>query len=147
MSELLYMYGELDPRVRPLVFTVRQWAKNSGLIEDHRPTPYVTNFIVSMLVLFYLQAEHKMLPPLNLLRSAASKFASRTIIQHKALKSTFNVHFHAIFCLLQYVISNRSQDPRTVSCARTASTAPSSATSAASSPSPTEQQGMMHHMR
>ena len=97
MSELLYMYGELDPRVRPLVFTVRQWAKNSGLIEDHRPTPYVTNFIVSMLVLFYLQAEHKMLPPLNLLRSAASEFANRTIIQHKVLrtlKGTFYVHFH-----------------------------------------------------
>lgn len=33
MSELLYLYGELDRRVRPLVFTVRRWAKDQGLIQ------------------------------------------------------------------------------------------------------------------
>ena len=71
MSEMLYVYGELDPRVRPLVFAVRQWARHCSLVEDPRPTPFLTNFTVSLLVLFYLQAEHKILPPFDTLRKAA----------------------------------------------------------------------------
>jgi poly(A) RNA polymerase len=54
MSELLYLYGELDRRVRPLVFTVRRWAKEQGLIQDLRPTPSFTNFSLTLLVLVSL---------------------------------------------------------------------------------------------
>jgi len=73
MSELLYLYGELGRRVRPLVFTVRRWAKDQGLIQDLRPTPSFTNFSMTLLVLFFLQKKYKMLPPLRDLQQLARK--------------------------------------------------------------------------
>jgi poly(A) RNA polymerase len=73
MSEILYLYGELDRRVRPLVFTVRRWAKDQGLIQDSRPTQSFTNFTVTLLVLFFLQKKYNMLPPLRELERLASK--------------------------------------------------------------------------
>ena len=65
MSELLYMYGELDNRVRPLVFTIRRWAQEQDLVLDQRPTPYFTNFMLTLMTIFFLQNHYKMLPPFN----------------------------------------------------------------------------------
>ncbi len=62
MSELLYLYGELDPRVRPLVFAVRKWAREHELIEDARPTSFFTNFTLTLLVVFFLQVRDCILP-------------------------------------------------------------------------------------
>lgn len=74
MSELLYIYGELDPRVRPLVCTIRHWAKMKGLTETQRPTQMLTNFSVTLLVLFYLMNQHQMLPPMRTLYKLAREF-------------------------------------------------------------------------
>ena len=71
MSELLYMYGELDNRVRPLIFTIRLWAKEQGLVVDQRPTPYLTNFMLTLMAIFFLQNHYKILPPFNELRRLA----------------------------------------------------------------------------
>ncbi|KAF4525477.1 hypothetical protein B566_EDAN004889 [Ephemera danica] len=62
MSELLYILGETDQRVRPLVFCVRRWAQAVGLTN---PTPgrWVTNFSLSLLTLFYLQTCSKPVIP------------------------------------------------------------------------------------
>lgn len=53
MSQMLYLYGEWDPRVRPLVFAVRRWA-----LDRHITSPFagrwITNFSLTLLVLFYL---------------------------------------------------------------------------------------------
>ncbi|XP_022186361.2 poly(A) RNA polymerase, mitochondrial [Nilaparvata lugens] len=51
MSELLYIYGSFDWRVRPLVFTVRFWAKSLNLTSSS-PGPWITNFSLTLLVLF-----------------------------------------------------------------------------------------------
>ncbi|XP_021941400.1 poly(A) RNA polymerase, mitochondrial isoform X1 [Zootermopsis nevadensis] len=74
MSELLYILGASDWRVRPLVFAVRSWAREIGLTN---PTPgrWITNFSLTLLVLFYLQqhSKHKgpVLPTLNTMISLA----------------------------------------------------------------------------
>lgn len=74
MSELLYILGESDWRVRPLVFAVRRWAREIGLTN---PTPgrWITNFSLTLLVLFYLQQRSKhqgpVLPTLNTMISLA----------------------------------------------------------------------------
>ena len=88
MSELLYLFGELDYRVRPLVFTIRRWAKDQGLIQDLRPTPSFTNFSVTLLVLFFLQKKYGMLPPIRELQQYARKYCSKTglvstVLYHK----------------------------------------------------------------
>jgi poly(A) RNA polymerase len=76
MSELLYILGEVDWRVRPLVFAVRSWACEIGLTN---PTPgrWITNFSLTLLVLFYLQQQHgkfsPVLPTLNTMISLAGE--------------------------------------------------------------------------
>ncbi|XP_072234807.1 poly(A) RNA polymerase, mitochondrial isoform X2 [Leuresthes tenuis] len=59
-TELLYMYGELDPRVRSLVFTVRCWARTHG-VTSSIPGAWITNFSLTVMVLFFLQ---KRSPPI-----------------------------------------------------------------------------------
>ncbi|CAH2041204.1 unnamed protein product, partial [Iphiclides podalirius] len=75
MSELLWLYGSLDPRVRPLTFAVRCWAKAVGLTNQH-PGRWITNFPLTLMVLFFLQQKRKsgfILPSLKLLVSKSSK--------------------------------------------------------------------------
>nr|XP_008110583.1 PREDICTED: poly(A) RNA polymerase, mitochondrial [Anolis carolinensis] len=59
-TELLYIYGSLDPRVRALVFGVRCWARTHG-ITSSIPGPWITNFALTTMVLFFLQ---KRQPPI-----------------------------------------------------------------------------------
>lgn len=54
MSELLYIFSEIDDRVRPLIFTVRHWARHLS-ITSNTTTPRITNFPLTCLVLFFLQ--------------------------------------------------------------------------------------------
>jgi poly(A) RNA polymerase len=73
MSELLYLYGELDKRVRPLVFCIRKWANAVGLTNPASPGRWITNFPLTVLILFFLQNLRKpILPPFNLLVKSAS---------------------------------------------------------------------------
>lgn len=65
MSELLFLYGKLDVRVRPLVFTIRKWAHAQKLTSIH-PGVTITNFSLTLLVLFYLQ-QQEIIPPINLM--------------------------------------------------------------------------------
>lgn len=62
MSELLYLYGEFDSRVRPLVFTILKWAKHNGLTHES-PGRWVTNFSLILMVVFFLQTRPKPLLP------------------------------------------------------------------------------------
>lgn len=71
MSELLYLYGEMDQRLRPMTFTVRKWAEAQKLT-NKTPGGWITNFSLSLMVIFYLQTK-KILPSLNVLKSLASK--------------------------------------------------------------------------
>nr|XP_054752013.1 poly(A) RNA polymerase, mitochondrial-like [Lytechinus pictus] len=64
-SEMLYIFGHLDPRVRPLVFMVRHWARLNG-ITNNNPGYWITNFPLTLLVVFFLQTRPQpVLPPLN----------------------------------------------------------------------------------
>ena len=56
MSCLLHLWGDTDWRVRPLVATVRRWARSLQLVKEMRPTQYFTNFTLTMLVICYLQS-------------------------------------------------------------------------------------------
>ncbi|XP_049875361.1 poly(A) RNA polymerase, mitochondrial-like [Pectinophora gossypiella] len=58
MSELLWLFGSLDPRVRPLTFAVRRWAQTVGLTNPH-PGRWITNFPLTLMVLFFLQQKTK----------------------------------------------------------------------------------------
>lgn len=72
MSELLYMFGELDPRVRPLTFSIRRWAQSCGLTNPS-PGRWISNFSLSCLVMYFLQQlRQPILPAIGALVKAAS---------------------------------------------------------------------------
>ncbi|KAL0107739.1 hypothetical protein PUN28_014788 [Cardiocondyla obscurior] len=75
MTELLYLYGEIDWRVRPLVIAIRVWAKSQELTSNV-PGQWITNFPLTLLVLFYLQ-QKKILPSLKTLKLYASRSDAR----------------------------------------------------------------------
>ncbi|XP_015231012.1 PREDICTED: poly(A) RNA polymerase, mitochondrial [Cyprinodon variegatus] len=70
-TELLYLYGELDPRVRSLVFTIRCWARAHS-ITSSIPGAWISNFSLTVMVLFFLQRRTPpIIPTLNQLRDLA----------------------------------------------------------------------------
>ncbi|XP_017963555.1 poly(A) RNA polymerase, mitochondrial isoform X1 [Drosophila navojoa] len=72
MSELLYMFGEMDPRVRPLTFCVRRWAQSCGLTNPS-PGRWITNFSLTCLVMFFLQQMRQpILPSIGAMVKAAN---------------------------------------------------------------------------
>ncbi|XP_042542185.1 poly(A) RNA polymerase, mitochondrial [Dipodomys spectabilis] len=70
-SELLYIYGALDSRVRALVFSIRHWARTHSLTSSI-PGAWITNFSLTMMVIFFLQRRSPpILPTLDSLKSLA----------------------------------------------------------------------------
>lgn len=97
MSELLYLFGELDSRVKPLVFVIRKWANAVGLTNSSVPGPWITNFSLTCLVLFFLQqTKRPILPPINLLVKSAAPEDQRITtdnINCTFLRNVNNLHF------------------------------------------------------
>ncbi|KAM3679538.1 poly(A) RNA polymerase, mitochondrial [Ammospiza maritima maritima] len=72
-SELLYIYGCLDSRVRALVFTIRCWARVHGLTNS-APGAWITNFSLTMMVMFFLQRRSPpIIPTLDQLKELAGE--------------------------------------------------------------------------
>ncbi|XP_055356209.1 poly(A) RNA polymerase, mitochondrial-like [Paramacrobiotus metropolitanus] len=67
MSNYLYTLGEIDERLRALVVTIRRWANANRLTNAH-PGRWITNFTLTILVVFFMQHK-KLLPPLSQLPS------------------------------------------------------------------------------
>lgn len=61
----MYVYGVLDPRVRPLIFLIRAWAKEFGITKFY-PKDTFTNFHLSYMALcFLLRCKEPVLPTLE----------------------------------------------------------------------------------
>ncbi|KAG1931838.1 poly(A) RNA polymerase, mitochondrial [Pimephales promelas] len=70
-SELLFLYGHLDPRVRHLVFSIRYWARAHS-ITSSIPGAWITNFSLTVMVVFFLQQRSPpILPTLDRLTELA----------------------------------------------------------------------------
>ncbi|KAJ8010301.1 hypothetical protein DPEC_G00073620 [Dallia pectoralis] len=70
-TELLYLYGGLDWRVRCLVFSVRCWARSHS-ITSSIPGAWISNFSLTVMVLFFLQRRSvPILPTLDYLNKLA----------------------------------------------------------------------------
>lgn len=78
MSELLYLFGEIDARFRPLVTAVRHWGSTTKLT-NAIPGATITNFTLTLLVAFYLQrCTPAILPSFNeMITCARPKIDSR----------------------------------------------------------------------
>ena len=54
MTKLYWTYSQLDARVAPLVFLMKDWAKLNGLSLPKRPTNSLTSYQITTLVLYFL---------------------------------------------------------------------------------------------
>lgn len=72
MSELLYTYGQLDWRIKPLVCTIRKWARVMNLTKEH-PGHWITNFSLTLLIIFYLQVKN-ILPSVKTIKHFEGKY-------------------------------------------------------------------------
>lgn len=80
MSELLFLFGEIDARVRPLNFFVRRWAEEWKVTRIIRPGPWISNFMLSCIVLFFLQQlKQPILPTVDELKRQARDRDKRPI--------------------------------------------------------------------
>ncbi|TMW63388.1 hypothetical protein Poli38472_002329 [Pythium oligandrum] len=61
-TALLKRYGEIDPRVRPLAFAVKYWAKQRGISDSVNGT--LSSYGFALLLIFYLQSQ-SLLPPVG----------------------------------------------------------------------------------
>ncbi|KFM72533.1 Poly(A) RNA polymerase, mitochondrial, partial [Stegodyphus mimosarum] len=67
-TELLRLYGEMDVRVKPLIMTIRCWAKSLGFIKKGGFTSYAIN----LLIVFFLQnVQPAILPSVQFLMKTA----------------------------------------------------------------------------
>ncbi|KAG9332111.1 hypothetical protein JZ751_015853 [Albula glossodonta] len=70
-SELLYLYSQLDRRVRAMVFSLRCWARVHS-ITSNIAGAWITNFSLTVMVIFFLQQRSPaVLPTLDQLRDLA----------------------------------------------------------------------------
>ncbi|CAK9817600.1 Poly(A) RNA polymerase, mitochondrial [Anthophora quadrimaculata] len=79
MSELLFIYAELDSRVKPLVCTIRTWARNRNLTKE-TSGHWITNFSLTLLIIFYLQTKN-ILPSLCLIESITEENIKSQILK------------------------------------------------------------------
>lgn len=59
MTKLFWSYSKLDDRVAPLVFLIRHWASLTGVKNQTSPSPSLTSFQLTCLVLYYLNNMEK----------------------------------------------------------------------------------------
>lgn len=54
MTKLFWTYSQYDSRVAPLVMTIRTWAMYFHITTNTRPCPNLTNYQLTVLILYYL---------------------------------------------------------------------------------------------
>ncbi|XP_055370923.1 poly(A) RNA polymerase, mitochondrial [Condylostylus longicornis] len=103
MSELLYILGEIDHRIRSLIFVIRKWAQSVGLTNPS-PGRWITNFSLSCLAIFFLQnVKHPLLPPIDLLNKSA------TINDIRITENGLNCTFLRDHSILDFRTENNSE--------------------------------------
>ena len=80
MTELLYLLSVTDPRVRPLLTGVKQWAKSHQLTSGGQQTKVTTLGLITLLVYFLQTRSPPVLPTLWQLQDLSDPHAEKFTI-------------------------------------------------------------------
>ena len=73
-TELLNYYANMDQRVRALIYAIRHWGKVRQLAGSVRAGPRLSNYALSLMVVYYLQTTNPpVLPTVDQLREGEGK--------------------------------------------------------------------------
>ena len=73
-TRLIRLYADYDPRVRPLYYSIRQWAQYKEIAGNVMGPPKLSNYALSMLVFHYLTVcQPWVLPAVERLAKLAGK--------------------------------------------------------------------------
>lgn len=109
MSELLFLCGELDLRVKLLILTVKQWACDAKITQNYGG-PSITSFTLTLMVIFFLQSHiHPVLPPFDEIQhqGVANNFKRKNVESIDSLLKGF-FHFLSTFNFKNKCISVNS---------------------------------------
>lgn len=66
MTKLFWTFTQIDNRIAPLIFFLKFWAKSTGVSNTFRPSPNITNFQLTVLILnFLLRLDKPLIVPLE----------------------------------------------------------------------------------
>lgn len=117
----MYVYGALDPRVRPLIFLIRAWGKEFGITKFY-PKDTFTNFHLSyMAISFLIQLKEPVLPTLKDLHGQSSESSPFLFDLDRITFKTENtdsiidlfvqfLQFYEKFDMKKYLVTVRSHD-------------------------------------
>ncbi|CAN7938670.1 unnamed protein product [Ixodes hexagonus] len=108
MSRVLHFCSQLAPSLGPLVFTLRGWASAQGLT-NKVPGTWITNFQLTLLVIFHLQRKG-LLPPLKALEGkkgwSERNLGTNALVKHKeALKNNAESFEELLVTFFEYYLS------------------------------------------
>lgn len=90
MTKLFWTYTQMDTRVAPLIFLIKYWASLANVTNTFRPSPNITNFQLTVLILnFLLRLENPLILPLESITSYI-KSTNLTKSVDEELKYTVN---------------------------------------------------------
>src|SRR6218665_888266 len=79
-TSLIQVLLSIDTRIRPLVFSVRQWARVRGVAGQLSAGSKLTNYALTMIVFFYLQTRSPpILPSVDQLSHLAGELTNITL--------------------------------------------------------------------
>ena len=96
-TRLIKLVCDIDPRVQPLMFNVRYWAKLKGLAGGANGQTSITNYALTMMVIFYLQQlDLPVVPSVEQLAKLAN--GERVCSVTRGLLCDYSTFYFTIYC-------------------------------------------------
>lgn len=105
-GHILWILNHWDARVSPLVYTLRIWAAHNNVVSAKKPSPFITNFCLVVMIIFFLQTE-KILPPLQLLQNMSGEIYEQNSYGVKIFSKSnlLSLLYHIVaFCSLDIIL-------------------------------------------
>ena len=101
---MIQQYDDLDERFGPLMSIVRYWAKSKEITGNISAGPRLTNYALSLLVIFYLEnAKPRVLPTIEDLAAMCGKLWNKLVFHILMVASGFAQLWFRLWLAWQFI--------------------------------------------